>query len=309
MSNLLFDVRDVLRGLRRDRLYVATVIGTLALTLGASTAVFSIVDGVLLKPLAYRESQRLVSVREVVRETSARHPSLPANAHHFDQWRHHATSFASMAALDFRTANLTGAGDPVQLSILRASGTLFTVLETQAAMGRTLTLDDEQPGRPAVAVISRRLWHERLGGGPDVIGRSLTLGGSPHTIVGVLPPGFELPDFDPLSGAGSLTGRVVLVNGVPVVRDGQVLAQFDVLLVLKNGILWHLECKTFTTHQKDLDARLFTLQRAGSQLARMAVCAPLLTHHVGEPWPPRHRIGVWPDRAGRGVGRRARRRW
>jgi hypothetical protein len=120
MSNLLFDARDVLRGLRRDRLYVATVIGTLALTLGISTAVFSIVNGVLLKPLAYRESERLVSVREVVRETSARYPSLPANAHHFEEWRNHATSFASMAELDFRTTNLTGAGEPVQLSILRA---------------------------------------------------------------------------------------------------------------------------------------------------------------------------------------------
>src|SRR5258707_1214101 len=129
MSNLIFDVRDVLRGLRRDRLYVATVIGTLALTLGASTAVFSIVDGVLLKPLAYRESQRLVSLREVVRGTTARYPSLSANAHHFEEWRNHATSYASMAELDFRVTNLTGAGDPVQLSILRATGTLFDVLE------------------------------------------------------------------------------------------------------------------------------------------------------------------------------------
>lgn len=208
MSHLLFDLRDVLRGLRRDRLYAATVIGTLALTLGASTAVFSIVNGVLLKPLAYRESQRLVSMREVVRETSARYPSLPANAHHFEEWRSHATSFASMAELDFRTANLTGAGEPVQLSIVRARGTLFDVLEVPVITGRALTLDDEQPGRPAVAVISQHLWHERLGGDPNAVGRHLTLGGSPYTIVGILPRGFELPSFDLLSGAASLTARV-----------------------------------------------------------------------------------------------------
>jgi putative ABC transport system permease protein len=208
MSDLLFDLRDIVRGLRRDRLYAGTVIGTLALTLGASTAVFSVVDGVLLKPLEYRESQRLVSVREVVREVPARYPSLPANAHHFEEWRNHASSFASMAALDFRMSNLTGAGEPIQLSILRASGTLFDVLETHATMGRTLTRDDEQPGRPAVAVISQRLWHERFGGDPTIIGRGVTLGGRPYTIVGILPPGFELPAFDPLSGAGSLTGRV-----------------------------------------------------------------------------------------------------
>lgn len=208
MGHLLFDLRDSIRGLRRDRLYVATVVATLALTLGASTAVFSIVNGVLLKPLAYRESQQLVSVREVVRDTSARYPSLPVNAHHFEEWRGRATSFASMAELDFRMTNLTGGGEPVQLSILRASGALFDVLETAVANGRTLTRDDEQPGRPAVVVISDRLWRERLGGDPNVIGRALTLGGARYTIVGVLPRGFELPSFDALSGAASLTGRV-----------------------------------------------------------------------------------------------------
>src|SRR4029079_14229382 len=176
MSSVLFDLREVLRGLRRDRLYAGAVIATLALTLGASTAVFSIVNGVLLKPLAYRESQQLVSVREVVRDISARYPSLPANAHHFEEWRSHATAFASMAELDFRMTNLTGAGEAGQLSILRASGTLFDVLQATVAHGRTLTRDDEQPGRPAVVVISDRLWHERLGSDPRVVGRPLTLG-------------------------------------------------------------------------------------------------------------------------------------
>jgi len=207
VRNLVFDLRDVVHGLRRDPLYAATVIGTLALTLGASTAVFSIVNGVLLKPLAYREPQRLVTVREVVRDAAARYPSLPANARHFEVWRDRATSFASMAALAFRTANLTGAGEPVQLSILRCTGTLFDVLETQVAMGRPLTRDDEQPGRPGVTVISQRLWRERLGGDRNAIGRSLTLGGTPYTIVGILPPQFELPDFDSLSGSGTLSGR------------------------------------------------------------------------------------------------------
>jgi putative ABC transport system permease protein len=204
MTGLSFDLRDVLRGLRRDRLYAATVVGTLALTLGASTAVFSIVNGVLLKPLAYRESQQLV----LLRETTARSRSLPANAHHFEWWRREASSLASLAALDFRVTTLTGAGDPVQLPIVRASGTLFDVLATRAALGRGLTRDDEQPGRPAVVVIGQRVWRERLGGDPNIVGRILTLGGSPYTIVGVLPAGFELPSFDARSGAATLTERV-----------------------------------------------------------------------------------------------------
>lgn len=208
MSSLAFDLRDIVRSLRRDRLYAGTVIATLALTLGASTAVFSIVDGVLLKPLPYRDSQRLVSIREIVREISATYPSLSANARHFEEWRNHATSFASMAALDFRVRNLTGAGEPAQLAILRTRGALFDVLGTSVAMGRALTPDDEQPDRPTAAVISHRLWEQRFGGDANAVGRNLTLGGQPYTIVGILPKGFVLPDFDLLSGTVSLSERV-----------------------------------------------------------------------------------------------------
>jgi predicted permease len=208
MGDLFFDLRDAFRGLRRDRLFAGTVVGTLALTLGASTAVFSIVEGVLLKPLGYREAHQLASLREVVRAPATRYPSLPANARHFEEWRQHATSFASIAELDFRTATLTGGGEPVQLSVLRTRGTLFDVLETPVSIGRPLTADDEQMGRPAVVVISQHLWHDRFAGAATVIGRQLTLGGNPYTVVGVLPQGFELPAFDPLTGAGSLTGRV-----------------------------------------------------------------------------------------------------
>jgi hypothetical protein len=109
MSGILFDLRDALRSIRRDGVYAAVVIGTLALTLGASTAVFSIVNGVLLRPLAYPQAERLVSVREVLVRLADRYPSLPANLRHFDWWRGQSTSLASMAALDWRTTTLTGA--------------------------------------------------------------------------------------------------------------------------------------------------------------------------------------------------------
>ena len=108
----------------------AAVIATLALTLGASTAVFSIVNGVVLRPLAYREAQRLVSIREVVPGIARRYPTLPANARHFEEWRRQATTFAAIAELDWRTTNLTGTGDPAQLVVVRASGTVFDVLQT-----------------------------------------------------------------------------------------------------------------------------------------------------------------------------------
>src|SRR5216117_1760531 len=143
MDSVLVDVRDTVRALRRDPLYGAAVIATLALTLGASTAVFSIVNGVLLRPLAYREAQRLVSLREVEPTVRNRYPTLPVNARHFEEWRRQAMTFASIAAIEWRTTNLTGAGDPAQLVIVRASGTVFDVLKMRVALGRPLAPADE----------------------------------------------------------------------------------------------------------------------------------------------------------------------
>src|SRR3954469_10868705 len=167
------DLRDSWRGLRRDRLYAAAVVATLALTLGASVAIFSIVNGVLLRPLDYPDPQALVSLREIVPDLADRYPTLPVAARHFDVWRDRAASFSSMAAMDWRTATLTGAGEPAQVPVLRASGTLFDVLHVPTTLGRGLTRDDENAGRPRVAVISEQLWRERLGGDPAVLGRTL----------------------------------------------------------------------------------------------------------------------------------------
>src|SRR5580693_8008075 len=135
MNSVLFDLRDAAQGLRRDRAYAATVIATLALTIGAATAVFSIVDGVLLKPLAYRESQRLVAVREIWRQLADRMPTAPVNEQHFEYWRAHSQTLESLAQYIVLPANLTGAGDATQISIGRASGSLFDVLQVQAAIG------------------------------------------------------------------------------------------------------------------------------------------------------------------------------
>jgi putative ABC transport system permease protein len=104
--------------------------------------------------------------------------------------------------------NWTGSSALVATADKKKFQEFVMVLQTEAALGRVLTRDDEDPGRPAVAVIGQRLWRDRLGGDANVIGRTLTLGGTPYAIVGVLPAGFELPSLDPLSGSGSLTGRV-----------------------------------------------------------------------------------------------------
>ena len=193
MGSFAFDIRDAVRGLRRDRGYAATVILTLALTIGATTAVFSIVNGVLLKPLAYRESDRLVALREIWRQLSDRIPVLEVNERHFEYWRTHAHSFESLVQYIAYPATLTGSGDAVQILVMRSSGSLFDVLQVQAAVGRTLSSDDEPSERPEVAVISAGLWRRRFGADPAVLGRTLVLDGKPRTIVGVLPAGFRIP--------------------------------------------------------------------------------------------------------------------
>src|SRR5262245_19290794 len=187
-----FDLRDVLKSLRRTSGYTLTVVATLALTIGATTAVFSIVDGVLLKPLAYRESQQLVSLKESWAQL-AQIPSLEVNEQHFEYWRTHARTFESMAQYIVLPANLTGVGDAAQVLTGRASGSLFDVLRVQAALGRVLTPDDEPSGRPEVVVITDAAWRQRFSADPGIVGRSIAVDGTPRTIVGVLPAGFGLP--------------------------------------------------------------------------------------------------------------------
>jgi putative ABC transport system permease protein len=205
------DLKYAIRGSLRDPLYAAAVVGTLALTLGATTAVFSIVNGVLLRPLAYSEPERLVSIREIVPQWADRYPTLPANLRHVEEWRNASRSFAALAALDWRTTNATGAGEPFQASILRASGTLFDVFRMPVALGRPLSRADEGPDKPAVVVITDELWRDRLGRDPAVVGRTLTLGGTAYTIVGVLPPHFEIPAFDVLGDAAELRSKYAAI--------------------------------------------------------------------------------------------------
>ena len=194
MSAFLFDLRDAVRGLRGDRLYSAIVVTTLALTIGTAAAVFSIVDGVILKPLQYRDPGRLVVLKEIWREASKQGVPFDVNERHFEHWREHAQSFESMAQYMVLPANLTGAGEAAQIAVARTSGSLFDVLRVSAAAGRTLTRADEGRDRAEVVVISDRLLRERFNGDASIVGRSITLDGRPRLVAGVLPPDVRLPE-------------------------------------------------------------------------------------------------------------------
>jgi putative ABC transport system permease protein len=229
---LAFDLRDAVRGLTRDRLYSLVAVLTLALTTGATTAVFSIVDGVLLRPLAYRESRQLVVVNEVVREFAGQYPMLPVNARHFDRWREKASSFASIAAYRDAPANLTGLGEAAQILAVRTSGTLFDVLQVQPALGRLLTRADEAQDQPRVAVVSDALWRERMQSDPSVVGRAIVLDGVQHTVIGVLPADVKIPLVGQLTGPGQLTTKVEVI--VPLrlnLQDLSLMGDFNYAVI------------------------------------------------------------------------------
>lgn len=212
---MTFHVHDAVKSVRHDPAFSVTVILTLALTTGATTAVFSVVDGVLLRPLAYRESHRLVVVQEIVPELVGLYPTLPVNVRHFAVWRARATSFEAVAAFHTLPLTLTAAGEPAQLEVVASSGTLFDVLGSGAALGRTLRAGDEDMSREPVIVLTDRLWRERFGANPAVVGRAAVLDGVPRTIVGVLDATFRFPTGE---GLGRLSGTTTLPDAFVPLR-------------------------------------------------------------------------------------------
>ena len=211
LAELGSDARYALRMMRRDWVFSAVAIVTLALGIGANTAIFSIVNGVLLKPLPYGQADRLVLVWERnLAIGKERDPVAPLN---YQDWRSQNTVFDELGAYRFRAFALDDAGDPEQLQALSLSSSVFGVLGVSAVAGRVFTEEEERRG-DRVVVLTHALWQRRFGGSPSVIGRSLSLNGAAFTVVGVMPATFAFPDgntvdvYSPLVfTADELTGR------------------------------------------------------------------------------------------------------
>jgi predicted permease len=276
LSGLPFDIRGALRSVARDRGYAAATVLTLALALGATTAVFSIVDGVLLKPLAYRESHRLVSIREIWREFQDSDPTLPANEQHVQYWRAHATRFDSIAQYLARPANLTGRGEAEQVTVVRASGSLFDVLQLRASRGRTLTVADEREDQPDVVVVTDTFWRRRLGSDPRVVGQAIVLDGKTRTVVGVLEAGARLPDGHQLTSEidGFVPIRVQAQAGWVGEHNDQVVAR------LKPGVSVEQARAELEVLQRQVST--IATRVAGEPVTLGAAITPLMESIVGQ---------------------------
>jgi putative ABC transport system permease protein len=187
------DLRYAVRSIRRRPGFATVVVLTLALGIGATTAIFSVVNGVLLRPLPYPEPERLVLLRGEPTDGDIEKVGPATSYPDYTDFRARATSFAALAAVRTYPATLTGpGGEPARVRATHATSDLWAMLGARAAIGRGLLPDDERPDAPAVAVLGHALWQTRYGGDPGVVGRTITLDGRPVTVVGVMPAGLRL---------------------------------------------------------------------------------------------------------------------
>ena len=194
MRLLTQDLKYATRTLTRTPAFTLSVILVLALGIGATTAIFSLVDATLLRPLPYAGADRLMMIWEDASAIGFPR-NTPAPANYFD-WRADSRAFEDMAATVSVARNLTGDGEPLSLDAIRATANLAAVLGIEPLLGRFFTDDEDQPGGAPVAVISHGLWQQRYGGDPALVGREIRLDDAPHTVVGVMGPRMSYPRSD-----------------------------------------------------------------------------------------------------------------
>ena len=192
LADMLRDTRYALRQLARSPGFTLVAILTLALGIGATSAIFSVVNGVLLRPLPYPEAESLVRVHEIVPQYG-RFSVAPAT---FLDWRAQSSVFERIAAYNSSSATFSEGDTPERIQGATVSFDLFELLGVRPMLGRSFRADEDAPGKNTVIVISHAMWQRRLGGDANVLGRSVTLSGVPVTVVGVMPAGFYYPSRD-----------------------------------------------------------------------------------------------------------------
>jgi predicted permease len=194
MGSLVFDLRHAARTLFKSPVFAVVTVLTLALGIGANSAIFSLVNAALLRPLGYQDPDRLIFIHEAIPQANL--PKLPGSAPDIMDIRQYQRSFSRVAAFAENTMELSGRGEPERLTVIRMEHEMFPLLGVDPMLGRTFTTDEDAPGRD-VTVLSYRLWQRMFDGRPDAIGTAIRLDRRPFTIVGVMPASFEFPRRGP----------------------------------------------------------------------------------------------------------------
>jgi predicted permease len=237
METLIQDVRYALRTLCKSPGFAVIAVITLALGIGANTAIFSVVNTVLLARLPYRDPDRLVMVWGINPKQSGE--TSPVSPGVFSAWKSESKVFEEMAASTDDLDTITGGGDPEMVVGYDFSAEYFKVLGARPELGRTFLPEEDRPGAPNVAVLSDKLWRRRFGADPTIVGKAINLGKTPYTVVGVMSPTFRYPDkveiWTPLalspSSATNWNDRYlrVLARLAPGVTLDQAQAQMNLL--------------------------------------------------------------------------------
>ncbi|HWS87823.1 MAG TPA: ABC transporter permease [Pyrinomonadaceae bacterium] len=237
MRALLQDLRYGVRVLLKSRGFALVAVITLALGIGASTAAFSVVHAVLLRPLPFPEQERLVVAWK--RDATTNNPFVELSVPDFRDWQAQSRSFESLAVMPTTVYGhgyvLTGRGEPVQLESAKVTGRYFEVLGARAALGRVFDESDDRVGGPPVVVLSDRLWRERFGADPGVVGQAVTLNQTAFNVIGVMPPAFNFPAgvdlWVPLLASANPRGLenryVVYLQAVGRLKEGVTQAQAE----------------------------------------------------------------------------------
>jgi putative ABC transport system permease protein len=192
MDTLLNDIRHGLRSLLKRPGFTAIALITLALGIGANTAIFSIVNAVLLRPLPFKDPDQLIILWER-RENSGR-ANLPLSGHEFQAFKERTKSFAALTMIQPDTLNLTGRGDPMSVNVGHVTTDFFPVVGVPPLMGRTFLAGEDENGGAKVAVLNQKLWSQRFGSDRNVINQTITLNDQPYTVIGVMPRLELMPD-------------------------------------------------------------------------------------------------------------------
>ena len=192
-ERLLQDVRYAFRQLWRSPGFSVVAMMTLALGIGATTAIFTLVYDVMLRPLPFTQADRLVTIEEKVAEWSSLAPTLPVSANHFTFWQKHNRSFDSMAIMEQASAPLGASGHPIQVQMLLTTPGIFSVLQVSLQLGHPFTDSEVQQGHDHIAVLTYDLWREQFASDPEVLGKTFSLSGFPYTVIGVMPRSFHMP--------------------------------------------------------------------------------------------------------------------
>ncbi len=189
MQTFWQDMRYGARMLLKNPGFTLIALLTLSLGVGANTAIFSVINAVLLRPLPYAESERLV----LYNERNPRMDGMSISWPNYTDWQAQQSVFEEMAVFNRGNYNLTGAGEPERIQAGQVTASLFTTLRVQAARGRVFTAEEDKPGGPPVVVLGHGLWQRRFGGDPQIVGKTLSFNDRAYTVIGVMPEGFRFP--------------------------------------------------------------------------------------------------------------------